>query len=336
MKRPKSALTRKKPPQTGTHTPVEPADLLIPVELLDQAAAYAEAGTTDKTKKMYEHFWKAFVSWCDNNGAKPLPARPKIVALYFTQLAQEEKAVATIDFAAVAISRAHKLAGHASPTQYPLVSETRKGIRRKLGTAQDKKKPVMVEDLKKMLEALPTGLRGTRDKALLLVGFMGAFRRSELASLQLDDLEIVNDGIIINIRRSKTDQAGSGQVLGIPRGKSKETCATVALEAWLQAARIGDGPIFRGIDKHGNVSADAMNGRTVARIIKTACERIELDPKVFGGHSLRAGFITSAIAEGAGEHETMNQSRHKSRQVFDGYVRMGRLFKHNAGKKLDL
>lgn len=305
-------------------------------ELLEDAQRYAQAGTTEGTKAAYGRYWKGFIAWADAHDAQPLPAAPQTVALFLTELANRGLAAATLDFALVAISRAHKRAGFDSPTSSTVVSEVRKGIRRQIGTGQDQKAALLIEDLRRMIEALPSGLQGTRDRALLLIGFAGAFRRCELVALEVDDVEIVSQGMRVHIRRSKTDQEAAGRIIGIPNGRAELTCPVQTLTQWLQEARIHEGPIFRGIDRHGGIKPKGLTPQSVALVVKKAAKRVGLDPKRFAGHSLRSGLATSAARAGVQDRVIAQQTGHRSMKVLGRYIREGKLFEENAAGEVGL
>ena len=210
------------------------------------------------------------------------------------------------------------------------------GIRRARGTAPTQKAPLRTADIRAMLAQLPDSLLGARDRALLLLGFAGGFRRSELVALDVADLEKATHGVTVTLRRSKTDQAGEARKVGVPRGHHPETCPAGALDGWLQAAEIDDGPVFRGVDRHGNVSPRRLCDRTVARVVKRAVEATGLDPARFAGHSLRAGLATTAAEAGASERSIMEQTGHRSTLMVRRYIREGSLYADNAATTLGL
>jgi integrase len=230
-----------------------------------------------------------------------------------------------------AIRYAHKLAGHPAPTDDERVKATMRGIRRSLGTAPRKKAPATAERIISMALAAGDDMKGLRDRALLLIGFAGAFRRSELVALNLEDLEESELGFRVTIRQSKTDQEGAGQTTAIVRGSV--VCPVAALKAWLGAAGITGGPIFRSVKKGGTVGG-RLPAQSVADIVKVYAERVGLDPALFAGHSMRSGFLTSAAKRGASIFKLMDQSRHKSVETLRGYVRDAEIFKEHAGAGL--
>ena len=241
-------------------------------------------------------------------------------AAYLTDLAGT-LAVASLGRRMTSISQAHETAGHESPTKTKPVREAMKGIRRTFGVATTKKAPLRSTDIRTLVGTLDVDtLGGLRDRALLVVGFAGAFRRSELVALDVDDIDSGPDGLVVHIRRSKTDQEGEGASIGLPYGSDPSTCPVRTLRAWLDAAGITAGAIFRQVTRHG-VIGGRMSGGAAADRVKRAAGRAGLDAARYGGHSLRAGLITSAMEGGAQEHRTMLHSRHKSVHVFRGYIR---------------
>jgi integrase len=232
-----------------------------------------------------------------------------------------------------AIQYAHQNAGHEPPTNAEPVKATLRGIRRTLGTtARNRKAPATAARAKAMARSVPDSLIGIRDRAILLLGFAGAFRRSELVALDVADIESSDQGLRITIRRSKTDQDGEGAVVAIAPGTTE--CPALALLTWLGAAGIIKGPVFRSINRAGKISKTPLSDRSVANIVKTYAGRVGLDAREFSAHSLRSGFLTSAAANGASIFKMMDVSRHKSIDTLRGYVRDAELFKNHAGTGL--
>ena len=213
---------------------------------------------------------------------------------------------------------------------------TLKGIRRTLGTATEQKAPTLTDDIRAMVDATDAGLIGARDRALILLGFAGAFRRSELVSLDIEDCTFGKDGLTVTLRRSKTDQDGAGRKIGIPYGSNPETCPVRTIQAWTEQAGIAAGPLFRSINRHGQVQAGRLSPVDVARVVKKLALRAGLDPAKYAGHSLRAGHATSAAIAGASERSIMNQAGHRSVQMVQRYIRDGSLFRENSAGKLGL
>jgi integrase len=290
-------------------------------ELGERMRDYVTASKSPNTLRAYRSDWADFTGWCDTRGLESLPASPSTVAAYLTDLAGVV-ATATLARRVTSISQAHKAAGHEDPpTRSALVHETVKGIRRTFGIAAAKKAPLRSADIRDLVAMLDVEhLGGLRDRVLLVVGFAGAFRRSEVVALDVADVDWTADGLVVRIRRSKTDQEGEGATIGLPYGSDPATCPVRTLRAWLDGGGIAEGPIFRQVDRHGRM-AGRMSGRAAAERVKRACAAAGLDAARYGGHSLRAGLITSAIEGGATEHRTMQHSRHRSVHVFRGYVR---------------
>ena len=253
------------------------------------------------------------------------------MAAYLAAEAQTAKP-STIGRRVAAIRYAHKLAGVGTPTDAEGVKATMRGIRRTFGGARNKKAPAVAGKMLGMVAAAPEGLAGLRDRALLLVGFAGAFRRSELVALDLADIAETETALLVTIRGSKTDQERQGVTIAIARGDI--ACPVKALRAWLSAAGVETGPIFRPINRHGNLLPSRLTAQSVARIVKVYAGRAGFDSDAFSGHSLRSGFLTSAAAKGASIFKMMDVSRHKSVETLRGYVRDAELFKDHAGAGL--
>jgi integrase len=266
-----------------------------------------------------------------------LPAAPETVALYLTDRAATLK-TSSLARRLTTINRAHEAAGHPSPAtmQNAVVSEVWKGIRRIKGTAEEGKTPFLTVDLKKISRELPADLQGQRDRALLLVGFAGGFRRSELAALRLEDLKDTAEGMVATLRKSKTDQEGQGRPVALPYGSDPLTCPVRAVRAWVKAAELVSGPLFRAVDQFGMVSDQALSPDSVAWIVKRAAGRVGLKAIEYAGHSLRAGLATQAAMNGAGELAIMKQTGHRSLATVRKYIRDGALFRDNAATKLGL
>jgi integrase len=224
----------------------------------------------------------------------------------------------------------HRESGHANPCDHELVAATMAGIRRTVGAAQRQAAPATADRLRAMLDACGDSLQGKRDRALLAVGFGGALRRSELAGIQLDDIEATPEGLRIRLRQSKTDQDGRGQTVPVLDGRNLQV--KQALADWLTASGITGGPVFRTLGKGDRVLPTAITGRSIAGIVKRRAAQAGLDPEQFSGHSLRAGFLTSAAGAGATTFAMMAVSRHKKVDTLAGYIRTAQQFKDHAGQ----
>ena len=298
--------------------------------LADQARSFATASRADATLRAYAKDFEHFARWADAHDLRAKPASPDTVALYVTDLAATYKP-STIARRVAAISVAHKHAGFASPTTHATVRSVLTGIRRTLGTAPTQAAPATIGEIRKMVARMNGSILDLRDRAVLLLGFAGAFRRSELVALTVADLQERADGLLVTVRRSKRDQEGQGDTKAIPFGTDPETCPVRAIQAWLQAAEVTDGPLFRRVDRHGNVGEAALTGQAVSLIVKRAAERADLDPSGYSGHSLRAGFVTTAAANGANERSIARQTGHApGSTVLRTYVRHASAFTDNA------
>lgn len=315
--------------------PVIPAHLSA---LAEQAQGFARQAKARSTLRAYGSDWNHFHAWCSTHGLSSLPAAPETVALYIADLAGIGRKVATIARRLAGISKGHQVAGLESPAsmKYAVVSETWKGIRRAQGTAPAQKAALLTGDIRAMCAVLPAGLLGIRDRALLLVGFAGAFRRSELVGLDRQDCELSQDGLVITLRRSKTDPEGAGRKVGIPYGSSLSTCPPRALQAWLEASGITTGPVFHSVNRHGQMQAGRLSDKAVARTVKHYAAAAGLDPAKYAGHSLRAGLATSAAIAGASERSIMAQTGHRSVTMARRYIRAGSLFRENAAGQVGL
>jgi integrase len=262
----------------------------------------------------------------------PLPALPTTIAAYLAYEVGQDLRPSTLGRRLAAIQHTHQHAGHGSPTNDEAVKATLRGIRRTLGIIRNRKAPATAARAKAMARAVPNSLIGIRDRAILLLGFAGAFRRSELVALDVADIEPVVQGLRVNIRRSKTDQEGEGAVIAIAPGSTD--CPVEALLTWLSAAGIVEGPVFRSINKAAKVSLVRLSDRSVANIVKAYAGRVGLDGRRFSGHSLRSGFLTSAAVNGASIFKMMDVSRHKSADTLRGYVQDAELFNNHAGAGL--
>jgi site-specific recombinase XerD len=305
------------------------------IHLVSQAGTYIENAKSANTVRAYQSDWTDFTVWCESHAVASLPASPETVALYLTAAAVKVKA-GTLTRRVSSISQAHQIAGFETPTSAAKVRLVMAGIRRTKGTAQIAKKPVLVTDLRQIVGALPETLLGVRDRALLLMGFAGAFRRSELVALDVADIEFNREGLTVTIGRSKTDQEGQGRKVGLPYGSNLATCPVRALQEWLAQANITEGPIFRPINRHGHVSAARLAAESVADVVKRYAGAVGFDATEFAGHSLRSGLATSAAMAGVSERSIMAQTGHKSVAMVRRYIRNGSLFRENAAAGVGL
>ena len=298
------------------------------IDATDAATAFMQASKSPATRRAYASDWANFSRWCETHLLGPLPAEPGTVAAYFAALASDGLAASTITRRAAAIRFRHKAAKLEPPTNSEAVKAVLQGIRRTIGTAPLQKAPATAETITAMTEGLE-GIRGLRDRAILLLGFAAALRRSEIVALDVEDLESAADGLHVHIRRSKTDQEGTGEIVSIPNGEFLRPVA--AINEWLEAANISEGPICLPINKADRVIFRRLSDKTVAQIIKDRAEAAGLDPKLFSGHSLRSGFVTSALENGADILRVMDVTRHKEVRTLKAYDRRAQAFKDHAG-----
>jgi integrase len=305
--------------------------------LVAQAEVIFQAARAGSTLRAYRHDWKKFRLWCEQHRLDPLPASPECILLYATDLAKNEKRrLNTLQRRLAAVSQMHQQTGFASPTRAWAVRQFLSGLKRELGVAPRRKRPLLTDDLKQILGGIPDGLLGARDRALLLLGFAGAFRRSELVALDVADLEDRPDGLVVQIRKSKTDQEGEGRAVGIPCGADPASCPVAAVCQWRKVADIQDGPLFRRVNRHGKVLPQRLSPEAVAIVVKRYAKQLGLDSGDFAGHSLRSGLATSAAAAGKSERAIMNQTGHRNVTTVRRYIRDGSLFLDNAAGGIGL
>lgn len=316
--------------KTAALATLQPAPLAISPELAEGTRAFLEASKAKETRRAYSRQWKRFVGWCGEHGFPSLPTTPEVLALYVSARAQGGWKPAGLDQALAAVALAHTTAGHLSPRGAAPVKEVMAGIRRTLGSAQRRAAPLLAGHLRTILEVPPSSLRGLRDRALLLVGFSGAFRRSELVSLTVEDVAFVTEGLEVTLRRSKTDQEGKGTLKAIAYAGSPAVCPVRALRTWLDAAGIQGGPLFREVTRHEAISAKALSGRSVARIVKGCARAAGLESERMSGHSLRAGFATQAALAHKPEQSIQRQTGHKSVDMLRRYIRVAEVWTDNA------
>jgi site-specific recombinase XerD len=314
---------------------VEGSGAIAPLVSLEHAREFARQSKAENTLRGYTSDWRDFCAWCESHGLCAMPASPDAVAAYIAECAGRLK-VGSIQRRLNAIAEAHKAIGVDSPTHSAMVRNTMKGIRRTMGTAQSQKTAALTDDIRAFVDHTNTGLIDLRDRALVLLGFSGAFRRSELVGLDVEDCAFSKDGLTVTLRRSKTDQQGAGRKIGIPYGSNPETCPVRTMQAWIEGARILSGPLFRSINRHGQVRPGRLSGIDVARVVKKLAQRAGLEAAKYAGHSLRAGHATSAAIAGASERSIMNQTGHRSVQMVRRYIRDGSLFRENSAGKLGL
>ena len=278
------------------------------------------------TLRAYQADFKDFSSFCAKNGFNSLPTEPKIIALYLTHLSSFSK-FSTLKRRIASIKVVHKLKGHYIDVKHPIITENIMGIKRKLGVKQTSKKPLLINDLKQIINVIhqeKNELKKNQNKAMILIGFAGGFRRSELVSIEYGDIDFVSEGVKITVTKSKTDQTGIGLTKAIPYFENKTYCPVISLRKWIEYSNINIGKIFKVSDK------------TVALTIKKYASMAGLDNSKYAGHSLRSGFATSTAEIGADERSIMAMTGHKTTQMVRRYIQEANLFKNNALNKLKI
>ena len=304
-------------------------DLVTDIKALqEETLKNLQSSKATNTVRAYKSDFKDFGLFCVQNGFKNLPSDPKIVSLYLTHLSTKEVKLSTIKRRLVSIGVIHKMKGHYLDTKHPVIMENLHGIKRVKGSNQKSKKPILINELKLIINAIDQSNQNEekkiRDKAIILIGFSGGFRRSELVNIDYDDIEFVIEGVKIFIKRSKTDQSGEGMIKAIPYFDNKAFCPVLSLKHWINNCEIKAGKIFDISDK------------SVALIIKKYSSLAGLDSKKYGGHSLRSGFATSAAESGAEERNIMAMTGHKTTQMVRRYIQEANLFKNNALNKIKI
>jgi len=290
------------------------------------------------TIRAYKSDFNDFGLFCAKNGFQSLPSDPKVVSLYLTYLSTKDAKMSTLKRRLVSIGVIHKLKGHYLDTKNPSIIENIMGIKRRKGSIQKGKKPLLINNLKKIINAIDEQnneeIKKLRDRSIILIGFSGGFRRNELVSLDHEDLDFLQEGLKIKIRRSKTDQFGEGSVKGLPYFDSPKYCPVVSLQKWLDISKINSGALFRRFTKGSNLSKNRLTDQTVALLIKEYLKLAGIDSKNYSGHSLRSGFATSAAESGAEERTIMAMTGHKSTEMVRRYIKEANLFKNNALNKI--
>jgi len=292
------------------------------------------------TVRAYKSDFKDFGLFCAQNGFKSLPSEPKIVSLYLTHLSSRDSKMSTLKRRLVSIGVIHKLKGHYLDTKHPIIIENIMGIKRRKGSIQKGKKPLLINNLKLIINVIDEcnyeDIKKFRDRSIILMGFSGGFRRNEIVSLDHDDLDFVSEGLKINLKRSKTDQFGEGSVKGLPYFDNTQYCPVLSLKNWIEVSNISSGPLFRRFSKGSKLSEIRLTDQTVALLIKKYLKLAGIDNKNYSGHSLRSGFATSAAESGAEERSIMAMTGHKSTEMVRRYIKDANLFKNNALNKIKL
>ena len=294
---------------------------------------------SNNTLRAYKSDFKDFATFCVKHGLNSLPTDAKTLSIYLTHLSKNSK-ISTLRRRLVSISMVHKLKGHYLDTKHPIIVENLMGIRRVKGSIQKGKKPLLINHLKVIIKVINEQkideIKKLRDKSIILIGFGGGFRRSELISIDHEDLEFVPEGLKINIKRSKTDQFGEGMIKGLPYFNNEIYCPIVNLKKWIEASQIKSGPIFRRFSKGLTLTNKRLTDQTVVLLIKEYLKLAGIENTNFAGHSLRSGFATVAAESGADERSIMAMTGHKSTQMVRRYIKEANLFKNNALNKVKI
>ena len=308
--------------------------------LQDETLVNLRSSKASNTVRAYKSDFNDFGLFCAKNGFKSLPSEPKIVSLYLTHLSTKDIKISTLKRRLVSIGMVHKLKGHYLDTKHPVIIENIMGIKRRKGSIQNGKKPLLINSLKLIIKVIneqkKEKIKKLRDKSIILIGFSGGFRRNEIVSLNYEDLEFVSEGLKIAIRRSKTDQFGEGSIKALPYFDNSEYCPVITLKQWLEVSKINSGPVFRRFSKGSKLLEHRLTDQTVALLIKEYLNLAGIDSKNYSGHSLRSGFATTAAESGAEERSIMAMTGHKTTQMVRRYIHEANLFKNNALNKIKI
>jgi len=308
--------------------------------LQEETLLNLRSSKADNTVRAYKSDFNHFGLFCAQNGFKSLPSEPKIVSLYLTYLSTKDAKMSTLKRRLVSIGVIHKLKGYYLDTKHPSIIENIMGIKRRKGSIQKSKKPILISHLKQIINAIDEQknkeIKKIRDRSIILIGFSGGFRRNEIVSLDCDDLNFVPEGLKITLRRSKTDQFGEGSLKGLPYFDNQQYCPVASIQKWLNISKINSGPLFRRFSKGSKLSENRLTDQTVALLIKEYLQIAGIDSKNYSGHSLRSGFATSAAESGAEERSIMAMTGHKSTEMVRRYIKEANLFKNNALNKIKI
>ena len=308
--------------------------------LQEETLLNLQSSKSKNTVRAYKSDFNDFGIFCAQNGFKSLPSEPKIVSLYLTHLSTKDAKMSTLQRRLVSIGVIHKLKGHYLDTKHPSIIENIMGIKRRKGSIQRGKKPILINSLKQLINVIDSQnkeeIKKFRDRSIILIGFSGGFRRNEIVSLDYDDLDFVPEGLKINIKRSKTDQFGEGFTKALPYFENSRYCPVVSLKNWIEISKITSGSLFRRFIKGSKLSENRLTDQTVALLIKKYLNLAGIDSKNYSGHSLRSGFATSAAESGVEERSIMAMTGHKSTEMVRRYIKDANLFKNNALNKIKI
>ena len=308
--------------------------------LQEETLLNLKSSKAKNTIRAYKSDFNDFGLFCAQNGFKSLPSEPRIISLYLTQLSTKDVKISTIKRRLVSIGVIHRLKGHYLDTKHPLIVENIMGIKRRKGSIQNGKKPLLINNLKRLINVIDQQkkeqIKIFRDRTIILIGFSGGFRRNEIVSLDYDDLDFVEEGLKINIKRSKTDQFGEGSIKGLPYFDNSQYCPVLSIKKWIEISKINSGALFRRFTKGSNLSEKRLTDQTVALLIKEYLDLAGINSKNYSGHSLRSGFATTAAESGAEERTIMAMTGHKSTEMVRRYIKDANLFKNNALNKIKI
>ena len=316
-------------------------DLITDIKALqEETLLNLQSSKANNTVRAYKSDFKDFGLFCSQNGFKSLPSEPKIVSLYLTYLSTKDAKMSTLKRRLVSIGVIHRLKGHYLDTKHPSIIENIMGIKRRKGSIQKGKRPILISHLKQLINVIDEqkseDIKKLRDRSIILIGFSGGFRRNEIVSLDYDDLDFVEEGLKIQIRKSKTDQFGEGSVKALPYFDNQKYCPVISLKNWINISKINAGSLFRRFSKGSRLSGNRLTDQTVALLIKEYLKIAGIDSKNYSGHSLRSGFATSAAEAGAEERNIMAMTGHKSPEMVRRYIKEANLFKNNALNKIKI
>jgi site-specific recombinase XerD len=317
------------------------SDIITDIKALqEETLLNLQSSKAINTVRAYKSDFKDFGLFCAQNGFESLPSEPKIVSLYLTFLSTKDAKMSTLKRRLVSIGVIHKLKGFYLDTKHPAIIENIMGIKRRKGSIQKSKKPILISYLKMLIdvidEKINEEIKKLRDRTIILIGFSGGFRRNEIVSLDYDDLDFVPEGVKIDIKRSKTDQFGEGSIKALPYFDNLKYCPVVSLKKWISISKINSGSLFRRFLKGSKLSQKRLTDQTVALLIKEYLQLAGIDSKNYSGHSLRSGFATSAAEAGAEERSIMAMTGHKSTEMVRRYIKEANLFKNNALNKIKI
>ena len=308
--------------------------------LQEETLLNLQSSKASNTVRAYKSDFKDFTLFCMQNSLKSLPSEPKIISLYLTYLSTKDLKMSTLKRRLVSIGVIHRLKGYYLDTKHPSIIENIMGIKRRKGSIQRGKKPILISYLKEIIDVIDKqnieDIKKLRDRSIILIGFSGGFRRNEIISLDYDDLDFVKEGLKIQIKRSKTDQFGQGLTKALPYFDNSTYCPVVSLKNWIDISKIDSDALFRRFLKGSRLSEHRLTDQTVALLIKQYLELGGIDSKNYSGHSLRSGFATSAAESGAEERNIMAMTGHKSTEMVRRYIKEGNLFKNNALNKIKI